>query len=310
MRDTKQITETMKKLKAYGYKIIVRIMAPSEHDSVIGIFLRYEQEKARTGSGRWSDLQVHNRAYVGVPITVDRIEKGQLADRIQIYNRKREILYDNSLIDGKWKLPLLGKKTIFAERNRCPTTEEVHQHQDDWMKIVRMMLDRGAYDNLIEQVQSTANIYRENLTRYSSYSDEISRRIGDIPSLRRLHGVCYIFWRIAATMVILRKRDNVNWYSVDLRVVKESAKIYNGMKIANALCEHSPGAVSLAGKALVLDDSAGVAKGSSTLNNTLCLNVYYIQYKIVLVGKQNVPITLLNWLAKANGGHSCFFNQI
>lgn len=81
MREAGPITQTMARLKSSGYQITARIIAASEHDSVAGIFRRYEEQKAAKGFGRWSNIKAHNEAYVGVPVTVGLIEDHCFADR-------------------------------------------------------------------------------------------------------------------------------------------------------------------------------------------------------------------------------------
>jgi Zeta toxin len=159
MREAGPITETMRRLKAAGYYVVARVIAANERDSMTGIHRRYEEQKAAKGFGRWSNVQAHNDAYKGMPATVEYIERHKLADRVQVYGRRGNVLYDNELQGNEWKRQPAAKTAIEAERERPPTPEERRQQEAEWATIIAMMAARRADEREIERVREVARQY-------------------------------------------------------------------------------------------------------------------------------------------------------
>ncbi|MEX3605781.1 MAG: zeta toxin family protein [Burkholderia sp.] len=160
MREAGPITDTMRRLKAAGYYVVARVISANERDSMAGIHRRYEEQKAAKGFGRWSNVQAHNDAYKGMPATLEYIERHKLADRVQVYDRKGNVLYDNELQGSEWKQQPAARTAVEAERNRPPTPEEHRQHESEWTTILAMMAARRADEREIERVQEVARQYR------------------------------------------------------------------------------------------------------------------------------------------------------
>jgi len=85
MRDDKVVAKTMASLREAGYEIDARALAVNRELSVQGILLRYEKQKADRNYGRMTTPKSHDAAYDGMLITLDRIEREKLADRLAIY---------------------------------------------------------------------------------------------------------------------------------------------------------------------------------------------------------------------------------
>ncbi|MBX9690970.1 MAG: zeta toxin family protein [Cyanobacteria bacterium] len=75
------------RLKKAGYQITAKVVACHERVSTIGIFMRYESQKAQKGFGRFSDLVSHDDGYKGMPKTLEHIERTKLVDRIEVFDR-------------------------------------------------------------------------------------------------------------------------------------------------------------------------------------------------------------------------------
>ncbi|ATS24168.1 hypothetical protein PK69_20180 [Xanthomonas phaseoli pv. phaseoli] len=159
MRESGPITDTMRRLKAAGYYVVARVIAANERDSMAGIHRRYEEQKAAKGFGRWSNVQAHDDAYKGMPATLEYIERHKLADRVQVYDRKGNVLYDNELHGNEWKRQPVARAAIEAERERPPTPEERRQHEAEWTTILAMMAARRADEREIERVRDVARQY-------------------------------------------------------------------------------------------------------------------------------------------------------
>lgn len=147
MRERGPITESMARLRATGYRVIARVIAANECDSVIGIHRRYEEQRAAKGFGRWSNLAVHDAAYQGLSTTIDRLE---------IYDRRGRVIYCNELRDESWDSASDAAKALKAERERPATPEESNQRESEWNTIIAMMSARCADQAEIERVKEVA----------------------------------------------------------------------------------------------------------------------------------------------------------
>lgn len=73
--------------KEAGYRVEVRAMAVRHEDSVLGVYQRFEARKEKGENGRWVDLEVHDSAYEGLPSSIDRLNRSDYVDKIEIYGR-------------------------------------------------------------------------------------------------------------------------------------------------------------------------------------------------------------------------------
>lgn len=161
MREVGPITETMRRLRTLGYSIEVRVIAVNERDSLAGIHLRYEEQKATKGWGRWSNMQAHNAAYQGMLTTLEYIETYKLADHVRVYDRKGSVLYANELQGDDWRIRPDAREVVQTERDRPPTPDERRQQESVWTKILAMMAARCADEQELDRVLALARQYAE-----------------------------------------------------------------------------------------------------------------------------------------------------
>lgn len=159
MREAGPITDTMRRLRDDGYHVVARVIAANENDSMAGIHRRYEEQKAAKGFGRWSNVQAHNDAYKGMPETVEYIERNKLADKVEVYDRKGRVIYENALDGGEWQRQPMARAAIETERERPRTPEERRQHEAEWTTILTMMAARQADGREIEMVREVSRQY-------------------------------------------------------------------------------------------------------------------------------------------------------
>lgn len=76
-----------KQFKEAGYRVELRALAVRQEDSELGVYSRFENLKAKEGRGRWVEISVHDAAYLGLPKSIDRLNRSQYVDRIEIYRR-------------------------------------------------------------------------------------------------------------------------------------------------------------------------------------------------------------------------------
>lgn len=144
MREAGPLSKTMMRLKEAGYQITAKVVACHERMSTTGIFMRYENQKAEKGAGRFSEVASHDAGYEGMPKTLDRIEQNKLVDKIEVYDRFGDKLYTNELKENRWKDHPRAAETVQSERSRQPTGAEVQQFQIDWKLINTLMEKRQA----------------------------------------------------------------------------------------------------------------------------------------------------------------------
>lgn len=128
LRDSEAVAQSMTSLRKAGYKIEVRIVAVSAQQSQLATMLRYEGQKADKGVGRMTSPEAHDAGYHGLPVTLKRIEDEMLADKIGIYQRGGDKLYENSQDQGQWKYPPKAVEVLEDKRNRrlSPTEAEAY----------------------------------------------------------------------------------------------------------------------------------------------------------------------------------------
>lgn len=86
-----RILERISELKQNGFKIIVRVLAVHEIESLLSIHERFENQIEHMGFGRLITISQHNDAYNGIPLTIEEIEKSGLCDIIEVYKRGEDI---------------------------------------------------------------------------------------------------------------------------------------------------------------------------------------------------------------------------
>ena len=118
MRDGDKVAATMESLRAAGYVIDARALAVNFRLSEQGILQRYEKQKASRGYGRMTTPEAHKAAYDGMLVTLDRIERDKLADRVTIYRRGGVAIYTNELRGWQWVRQPQARAAVEAERAR------------------------------------------------------------------------------------------------------------------------------------------------------------------------------------------------
>lgn len=117
-RSSDVVANTMRQFRAAGYEIDARALAVNERLSLQGIIERYEAQRAARGNGRMTLPSSHRAAYDGMVLTLDRIEREVLADRLSLYRRGNEVIYSNRAHGGAWQEPARACEALQAERAR------------------------------------------------------------------------------------------------------------------------------------------------------------------------------------------------
>lgn len=143
VRDSDVVAATMTGLREAGYEIEARALAVNFRFSALGILQRYESQKADRGGGRMTTPAAHQAAYEGLPVTLARIEAEKLADRVTIYRRGADILYQNEVRDGQWIGAPQAAAIVLAERARPLSPAEAAAYAESLEKLAAMLRAPG-----------------------------------------------------------------------------------------------------------------------------------------------------------------------
>ena len=156
MRDVSKVAQTMQSLRAAGYEIDARALAVNGLLSMQGVLQRYENQKADRGIGRMTTPESHMAAYVGMPVTLERIEQEKLADRITLYRRGVIPIYSNTLENGVWAKEPQARDALLAERARPMSQQEMQSYVQGYDRLMEQMMrpGRGASSTELQVVQT------------------------------------------------------------------------------------------------------------------------------------------------------------
>jgi len=135
-----RIMDRIKELKQNGFMVIVRALAVPKVESLISIHERYQAQIENLGFGRLISSKQHNQAYIGVPQTIDTIEKSGLCT-VEIY--KRGIIMSNP-------------KLIYSSQKKDRTYANAR------MALVegRKSEERRSYATALERFEKLKNAYQ------------------------------------------------------------------------------------------------------------------------------------------------------
>lgn len=143
MRDADKVAATMQDLRGAGYSIDARALAVSARLSEQGILERYERQKADRGDGRLTTQQAHSAALTGMLVTVERIEREKLADRLTLYRRGNDPIYSNELKGGDWEKAPGARQALEAERDRPMTVPELRSYFQGYDRLAESLRQPG-----------------------------------------------------------------------------------------------------------------------------------------------------------------------
>ena len=118
MRDPDSIRVLASRLKSNGYKVEARVMAVDPEVSMARARLRFEEQVAERGTGRFVNQGQHDRAYAAIPDSVRALEAEKRVDRMTVYDANHRPIYENSLEQGEWQRPPQAARALERERGR------------------------------------------------------------------------------------------------------------------------------------------------------------------------------------------------
>jgi len=132
MRNPDNIRDLTTRLKAEGYEVEARVLAVGAETSMTRARLRFEEQVAERGSGRYVNQGQHDNAYEGMPRTVATLERDKLVDAIKVYDANQRPIYENRLEKGEWERAPAASRVIEQERGR----ELTHAEKRDYVSAL------------------------------------------------------------------------------------------------------------------------------------------------------------------------------
>lgn len=96
----------------------------------------------------------HDNAVSGLAESLERIERGRLADRVVVRTIDGEKIYDNALEHGQWRSAIAASQVLEEKRNRPLSRNEIDRFAEVWGKVLSRMLARSAPAERIDDVRN------------------------------------------------------------------------------------------------------------------------------------------------------------
>jgi hypothetical protein len=84
------MNETIKDLKANGYRVGIKLLALHPKLSLLGTHLRFERAVAEEGTGRTVGKKAHDERFEKIIPTLTAVELAALYDKLELYGRDPE----------------------------------------------------------------------------------------------------------------------------------------------------------------------------------------------------------------------------
>jgi len=138
-RKTTDILADVARFTQAGYRVEARVLAVHPEITKSSVFLRYEEEIANTGVGRFVDLQTQAEAIDGLQKTVSELEDQRLIEKISVRTREGKILEEAFPARDKGD----AATTLVMAHGRL-TEEIVAQADSNWCRVFELMEARNA----------------------------------------------------------------------------------------------------------------------------------------------------------------------
>lgn len=167
---TTQICDTIKNLRAEGYKINILALAVPEIESRISIYARYQEQLDRYPLARFTSRSAHDAAYQGMLGTLQKIEDEKLYDTMMIYNRAGEVVFktgDKGVV-----------KAITDEREKPMSHENVRRYGELCDVLLDKMRGRGEEEKYIADLAGLRHqLMRNEVNQYMSFIQNMRHKV-------------------------------------------------------------------------------------------------------------------------------------
>lgn len=153
MRTPDNVERIMSAGRSAGYRMEARVLAVSPRVSWQGCHYRFEELHHAGAAARIPPRAVHDAAVTGLVESLERIERRRLADRILIQTADGETVYDNAVVQGRWRAATAAQ-VLDATRSLPLSREQIDLFAHVWARVVERMENRGAPASTIDEVRA------------------------------------------------------------------------------------------------------------------------------------------------------------
>ena len=132
---------TLMKLREAGYQTYCIAMGVHRFQSLCGMFLRYETQKAERGVGFPPTVEVHEKAYEYLGSICTNMLRHKTMDSVVICSRGGQVFYDS---DKQSQTGVEIYSAINKARNKIMTSSEINKIFSQWETVFKLMDKRDA----------------------------------------------------------------------------------------------------------------------------------------------------------------------
>lgn len=137
-----------------NYRIEADVLAINPRVSWQGGHYRFEEMNNTGVAAVLPSRSDHDYAVSGLAESLERIERGRLADRVVVRTIDGEKLYDNAFEQGEWRSAPAARQVLEETRNRPLSRDEIDRFAEVWEKILSRMHARSAPAERIDEVRN------------------------------------------------------------------------------------------------------------------------------------------------------------
>lgn len=157
MRSPENLRDLTTHLKENGYEVEARVLAVNAETSITRARLRFEEQVAERGTGRFVNKEQHDNAYTGMVESVRALERDKLTDSVRVYDANQRQIYANHNAHGDWQKKAEAVQTLEQERARAWTHGERRDYVSALDDINTLAKQReGVRDNVTYTVGAVA----------------------------------------------------------------------------------------------------------------------------------------------------------
>ena len=214
MRSPENIQVLATRLSDAGYDVEARVMAVNAETSMTRARLRFEEQVAERGTGRFVNREQHDNAYSGMVETVRALERDKLANSVRLYDANQRMIYENRLERGEWQRNPEAVQALERERTR----EWTHAERRDYVSALQEINTLAQQRELMDVTNGLRSIGdRHELAAKLEAAREDLRRFEGSRTYQRAHAFDQL-----TKMDALARHPELDGAYVQLHNVKQS----------------------------------------------------------------------------------------
>lgn len=169
LETTMQAPEAVERIMTTGrdanYRIEAQVLAVNPRVSWLSGLYRFEELNLAGAAAPAPARSAHENSVAGLAESLERIERGRLADRVVVQTALGNKIYDNELKQGQWRSQPAARQVLEEARSRPLSSEEIDRFAMVWEKVLSRMHGRNAP---MDQIDAVRNQSRDDLAWFVS----------------------------------------------------------------------------------------------------------------------------------------------